>query len=132
MAYLIDADWMIDHLAATAEATSLIAELAPSGIAISIITYLEVYQGIARSPTPLHARMGFAAFLSIAPVLDLTIPVAERCARLRETLRRQGKRVNNRALDLIVAATALEHDLTLVTRNVTDYRDIPGLDLYRA
>ena len=53
MAYLIDADWTIDHLGATAEATSLMAELAPSGSAISIITYLEVYQGIARSPTPL-------------------------------------------------------------------------------
>ena len=68
--------------------------------------------------------------MCIAPVLTLTIPIAERCARLRETLRLQGKRVNQRALDLIVAATALEHDLTLVPRNVADYRDIPGLNLY--
>jgi predicted nucleic acid-binding protein len=35
--------------------------------------------------------------------------------------------VRQRALDLIIAATALEHDLTLVTRNREDFQDIPGL-----
>jgi predicted nucleic acid-binding protein len=35
-----------------------------------------------------------------------------------------------RALDLLIAAPALEHQLTLVTRNLGDYNDIPGLDLY--
>jgi predicted nucleic acid-binding protein len=33
-------------------------------------------------------------------------------------------------LDLIIAATALKHELTLVTRNPTDYDGIPYLDLY--
>jgi predicted nucleic acid-binding protein len=32
--------------------------------------------------------------------------------------------------DLIIAATALEYGLTVVTRNVHDYRDIPGLSLH--
>jgi predicted nucleic acid-binding protein len=31
---------------------------------------------------------------------------------------------------LIVAATAIEHGLTLVTRNKADYRDITGVSLY--
>jgi predicted nucleic acid-binding protein len=57
--------------------------------------------------------------------------VAERCARLRETLRSQNKWVNSRALDLIIAATALEYDLTLVTNNTEDFEDIPGLNLYQ-
>jgi predicted nucleic acid-binding protein len=48
----------------------------------------------------------------------LTLKAARRCARLRETLRKQGKRVKPRALDFIIAATALEHGLTLVLRNV--------------
>ena len=59
-----------------------------------------------------------------------SVAIAERCAGLRETLQRHGKRVRPRALDLIVAATALEYGLTLVTRNTDDYRDIPGLTLY--
>ena len=46
------------------------------------------------------------------------------------TLEKEQKRVKSRALDLINAAIALEHDLTLVTRNVEDYQDIPDLKLY--
>jgi predicted nucleic acid-binding protein len=38
--------------------------------------------------------------------------------------------VNSRALDLINAAIALEHGLTLVTRDVDDYKDILGLAIY--
>jgi hypothetical protein len=57
--------------------------------------------------------------------------VAERCARLRETLRSQNKWVTSRALDLIIAATALEYRLTLVTKNRDDFKDIPDLSLYQ-
>ena len=32
----------------------------------------------------------------------------------------------------MIAATALEHNLTLVTRNVRDYDDIPNLTLYQS
>jgi len=39
--------------------------------------------------------------------------------------------VRPRALDLLIAATALVHDLSLVMRNEDDYRDISGLRLYR-
>ena len=38
--------------------------------------------------------------------------------------------MKSRALDLLNAAIAVEHDLTLVTRNVEDYKDIPDLNLY--
>lgn len=62
--------------------------------------------------------------------LKMASAVARRCAGLREMLRKQGKRVNQRAFDLLIAATAIEHGLTLVTRNTDDYEDIPGLKLY--
>jgi len=48
---------------------------------------------------------------------------------LREQLKHEGKRVKARALDLINAAMALEHDLSRVTRNVEDYQDISGLHI---
>jgi predicted nucleic acid-binding protein len=60
-----------------------------------------------------------------------SLSVAERCARLREALRTQSKRVNSRALDLIIAATALEYDLTLITENLKSFEDIPDLSLYQ-
>ena len=131
MPYLIDSDWVIDHLSGTEEAVQLLDHLVEKGIAISIITYMEVYQGIERSSDKQEAQAKLAAFLAAAPVIPLSLSVAQRCAQLREQLKRQGKRVNARALDLIVAATALEHNLTLVTRNTDDYKDIPGLRIHR-
>jgi predicted nucleic acid-binding protein len=32
----------------------------------------------------------------------------------------------------MIAATAVENDLTLVSRNLEDYEDIPGLKLYQS
>jgi predicted nucleic acid-binding protein len=64
------------------------------------------------------------------PLLGVSKDVARRCAGIRHDLRSQGKRVRPRALDLLIAATALEHGLTLVTSNTGDYSDIPGLRLY--
>lgn len=131
MAYLIDSDWVIDHLSEVPEATQLLGELAEDGIAISIITYLEVYQGILKSDDPKVAEENLATFLEGTVVLPLSQAVARRCAQIRHHLKQQGKRVHPRALDLIIAATAVEHGLTLVTRNTTDYNDIPNLKLYR-
>ena len=132
MPYLIDSDVVIDHLADNTAATSLLEQLAPDGIAVSIITYMETYQGVLQSPQPTAARSKFQAFLETVPVLPFSLAAAEQCAQLRETLKQKGKRVKGRALDLMTAAIALEYELALVTRNVEDYRDIPGLRVYKA
>ncbi len=130
MPYLIDTDLVIDHLANVTEANQLLEHLAPEGIAISMITYMEAFQGVVRSPHGKEARAKFQTFRRSVPVLPFSLSVAKRCAVLREQLKTKQKRVKARALDLINAAIALEHDLTLVTRNVKDYQDIPDLNLY--
>jgi tRNA(fMet)-specific endonuclease VapC len=131
MPYLIDSDILIDHLANVKEANHLLEQLAPEGIAISIITYMEAYQGVSRSLHPKSAQSKFQAFLATVPVLPFSLSVAERCALLRERLKHEGKRVKARALDVMNAAIALEHGLLLVTHNREDYEDIPDLNLYR-
>src|SRR5262245_64570163 len=101
------------------------------GFAISIISYLEAFEGTSRRGSSVEeAEDKVRAFVSGVPVLPISLEIAERCARLREQLRREGKSVCSRAFDLIIAATALDHDLTLVTRNSADYRDVPDLRLY--
>ena len=91
---------------------------------------MEIYQGVLRSPQPEEVQDKLQAFLDAVPIIPLSPAVARRCARLREDLLGQGRRVNQRAIDLIIAATALEYDLILVTRNTRDYRHVPGLRAY--
>ena len=129
MPYLVDSNLVIDHLAEVSEASQFLDAFAQEGIVISIVTYMEAFQGVVRSERPKEASEKFHSFADKVLILPFSIAVAERCARLRETLRSQNKRVKSRALDLIIAATALEYNLTLVTKNTDDFKDIPDLVL---
>lgn len=132
MAYLIDTDVLIDHFSELPAASSLIDKLVPVGIAISIITYMEMYQGLLRSMDQATAEFVIADFILGVPIMPISLAVARRCAELRERMRLDGKRVRARALDLLNASIALEHQFTLVTRNIHDFSDIPELQLYPA
>jgi predicted nucleic acid-binding protein len=126
--YLIDSDVVIDHVTTDPAAMQLLNRLAGSGLAVSTVTYMEVYEGYLHSRDPaMLAR--FDEFMAGVDVLPFSVEIARRCAELRDDLRRRRRRVRPRALDLLTAATALEHDLVLVTRNTEDYDDIPGPNL---
>ena len=99
------------------------------GLAISSVTYMESYEGILRERSPI-VQAHFDRLISTLEVIPFALPEAARCAQLRAELRRLRRPVRPRGLDLLIAATALEHDLTLVTRNTADYRDVPGLKLH--
>ena len=100
MPYLIDSDVLIAHREGEPDAAALLGRLAPEGLAISIITYMEVYQGTLRSPEPDRAQANLDVFLAGGPVVPFSLAAVPRCAALREDLARHGKRVRSRALDL--------------------------------
>jgi predicted nucleic acid-binding protein len=52
----------------------------------------------------------------------------EAATAYREILETRGF-VRSRIVDRMIAATAIAHDLTLITINGADFRDIPGLAL---
>lgn len=78
MPNLIDSDWLIDHLAGIPPAIELLDGLAQEGLAISVIIYMEVYQGVERSPNPEVARAKLTAFLDTVPVIAFESAIAER------------------------------------------------------
>ena len=131
MSYLIDSDWVIDYLLGRPDAVGLLGGLQRTGIAISVITNLEIAEGILGNKDPARARQVYRAFLRRARVLVVNRAITDRAAAIRFALRRQGRPVDHRVLDIVIAATALEHRLTRVTRNTGDYEDIAGLLLYQ-
>lgn len=93
-----------------------IAEHAP---AVSAISYVEVL-GYHRLTD--GERRFFEQFFSAAAILALSQTVLDRAVRLRQ--------LKKMTLgDSLVAATALVHELTLVTRNEKDFDHIPNLFL---
>jgi tRNA(fMet)-specific endonuclease VapC len=50
MTYLIDTDWVIDHLNHVERVTRRLEELAPGGLALSSISLAELYEGVFLFP----------------------------------------------------------------------------------
>lgn len=127
MRYLLDTTVIVPYLAGDQSVKDLLETMLSDGIAIAILSYLEAYQGAIEDPDPLKALQRFEAFVVGVPVLPVSLAVARRCAEIRSLLKRQGKNPRRRGFDLVIAATALDHGLELVTHNLRDYRDIPYL-----
>ncbi|UJS18655.1 MAG: hypothetical protein L3J17_06260 [Candidatus Jettenia sp.] len=49
MKYLIDTDWIIDHFRGVELITKKLENIAPQGVAISVISLAEIYEGIFTS-----------------------------------------------------------------------------------
>jgi len=130
MTYLVDSDYVVDWLTGRPEVVVLLAALPRKGLAISLITYGEIYEGIYRGRDPQSSERRFREFLRFVNVLPLSRMIMRRFARLRGDLRRTGELIGD--ADTLIAATALHHQLTLVTRNQRHFARIPALELYRA
>lgn len=92
--------------------------------AVSIITYLEFIQG-SRSQSELKENRVFFQEAQIQ-VLPLTPEIGYRAAALVEGFY---LRQNLLFPDALIAATAIEHGLVLVTGNLRHYRGLPKLIL---
>jgi predicted nucleic acid-binding protein len=104
---LVDTDVCIDHLEGT-------KRLPRRGrLAYSVITRAELLVG-----DPQHDP-AIRRLLAGMDELVVERRVAERAA----VLRRDGLRMP----DALIAATAIVHNLTLLTRNTADFRKAPGL-----
>lgn len=128
MTYLIDTDVVADWLKGISSAHALLTSLRPAGIAVSLITFGEIYEGIYFGANARAHTAGFQQFLRGVTVLPLNRAMLQRFARERGDLRRRGLLIGD--FDLLIAATALHHKLTLVTRNVRHFERVPGLVLY--
>ena len=115
ISYLIDTDWMVDVLKGKAEAIQLIDWVADQGAAISIITYAELLEGIVGVPQREMRERQLEALIASIDVLPIDFDVARRFAESAVALRQGGLSIPD--LDLLIAATALRYELSLISRD---------------
>ena len=93
---------------------------------LSILSRVELEGGIVRKPIlSARRRRHVDNLLSQLTVLPFDGPCADAYARIIAVTGWSRPRI----FDRMIAATALVHDLTLITMNGRDFGDIPGLKL---
>ena len=125
MSFLIDTNVAIHLRDGNADVARQMAELDGPPV-LSMITRIELENGIYREPEwPETRRANLDAILRRSATIDFC---DEELQAYRSILEHTGFS-KPRVLDRMIAATALAHDLTLITMNGRDFRDIRGLKL---
>jgi tRNA(fMet)-specific endonuclease VapC len=109
--------------------SSVVARLsaeAPERLCLSVVTEAELLFGIAKRPEARKLRIAVDELLAAIEVVAWSSATARRYATIRAELERRGKPLG--ALDLLIAAHAVQHDAVLVT-NDKAFSVVPGLRL---
>jgi tRNA(fMet)-specific endonuclease VapC len=127
MAYLIDTDIVIYSLKNDVSVTRRLYQERTTPKSISVITYGELLYGARKSE---HVEKNLAVAQRVAelfPVLQVDTVIMDTFGMLKSDLERDGNRLDD--MDLIIAATALSHNLVLVTNNENHFGRIRDLQI---
>jgi predicted nucleic acid-binding protein len=125
--YLLDTGPLTAFLLGRTAARALIRPWsARREVDTSIVTYAEVVEYLKSFPNFSTRRRELRALLHRITPLPLTYAVLERYADVRRRLRPPHGPGVIGDIDTLIAATALEHDLTVVTTD-GDFQRVPGL-----
>jgi toxin FitB len=115
-----------------ARVADFIRKASKENLFLSVMTIGEICKGIDLLP-PGQKRTALERWLDIEVrawfarrILPVTEVIAERWGRLAASAKKQG--ITLAVVDGVIAATAMEHGLTLVTRNTKDYAGL-GISL---
>ena len=108
--FLLDSPILIDFLNGIQEAKSLIADLKPKQTAISVITYTEILVGMDTS----LQKQAFDSMMDSCLYFSIKKSTAQIAADLKREYRWK-------LPDAYQAAIAVEHKMTLLTRNTKDF-----------
>jgi tRNA(fMet)-specific endonuclease VapC len=125
VSYLLDTNICIGWLKGDARIRKKWLSLAPDQLLLSSVVKAELLFG-ARKSAQVEANLAALATLFHAlPSVVFDDDAAHWYGLLRADLERGGKPLGPN--DLLIAATALANDLTLITRNLHEFIRVPGL-----
>jgi tRNA(fMet)-specific endonuclease VapC len=126
--YLVDSDVCSKALRkGHSSLTNVLNTIRQDGLAISVVTYGEVTEGVLFSRNRAVDQQLWRDFLAGFDIIDVTMEIAEVWADVRGSLRKQGSIVPDN--DLLIASTALRFGMTVVTGNERHFGRVPGLDV---
>ncbi len=125
MPYLIDTNIAIHAIDGRDSVVKKFIEHA-GDVMISVLSVVELYRGLYRNSVAKAAEpLRIDVFLQRIPALPFELTAATAYSQIIAQL----GWVRGRDFDRMIAAHAIAADCTLVTANVTDFRDVPGLQI---
>ena len=125
LTYLVDTDWAIHHLNGHSAVIERLQVLHPEGLGLSVVALAELYEGVYYSRDLEESERKLNDFLDSVSIVGLDEETARIFGRERGRLRSTGQIIGD--MDLLIAATALQYDLTLLTNNRRHFDRIDGL-----
>jgi predicted nucleic acid-binding protein len=94
---------------------------------VSVVTAAELFAWVLRAKASPARLQGLLDLLRDLACIDVNPAVARKFGEIRAQQLDQG--LYTPEMDLLIASTALVHELTLVTHNVQDFAQVPGLNV---
>lgn len=123
--YALDTNTVLDYFRRKGLVAARLFAVPPSEVAIPAVVAYEVWVGVIGSQNAERRKVEYERFLSVIDILPFDAPASRRAAELRVVLARKGEAIG--PMDTLIAATALAHGATLVTRNEREFARVPGL-----
>ena len=118
--YLLDTNTIIDFCNARLPANSKQFLLTITEPCISVITFIELFSSTVITPLEKQKLEQFVQFVTVHD--KISAEIVNKVIAIRVNYK-------TKLPDAIIAATALVHNLVLITRNTADFKNIEGLKI---
>jgi len=125
--YLLDTDTIIFNLKGSLAVRKNLLLHINDPIKVSVITLMELYYGAYKSQKVTGNLAKIKTIEQSLEIIPVRIESVEIFGMLKSKLEKSASRLDD--FDLIIAACALAHNLTLVTNNEKHFQRIEGLKL---
>ena len=126
MGYLLDTCVVSDFVKAEKQTLTRLKATAPRDVYLSAVTLMEIKYGLAINPEKaVKIQDIIQELVSSVTIIPFGREEAEQAAQVRSLLKQAGTPIG--AYDLLIAATALQHQLIAVTANVREFERVPRL-----
>jgi tRNA(fMet)-specific endonuclease VapC len=126
MRYLLDTCVISDFTKGELGTQIRLKQTPPTDIAVSVITLMELCYGLLINPQRAQrVEPAIASFLAAVTILPFGTAEAEQAAQVRAILKTRGQPIG--AYDVLIAATALQYNLLMITANQREFDRVPGL-----
>ena len=127
MNYLIDTDIIIYSLKKHESVNENLKLYKDAPKSLSVITYGELIYGAKKSKNIEKNLATTHRVSELFPIINISPAIMETFGEIKASLEKKGQIIDD--MDLLIASTALTHNLILVTNNEKHFQRIEGLEI---